>query len=545
MKNFTLLSIFLGCLLGHAQTQIVPTVTQTDTNWTTTLQNLNNSGISSGVLYDKVTPYSNLLSFNRSDFNTADNSYFRQAISELYRASDKTKFIAPEFLGSPQSQTAAGKILPGNPPVDMANVISIGIINTTLQKLNFNENTPADGGLTYSNNMLYPIAGKPSFVTKKVLIASPLKDYISGTTVNFNFSSNLIFTNAASAIKTLTVDFGNNQVSTVIQNGNIITPSVTISYTSKGMKTIKFTALFADNSTMETYGKFYFNYVSAADPEKGSIACNETLKEKGIFTSKIPYQGTEESSPVFGKIEYNIFYNYNNAARKILKPIVIIDGFDPGDVRRVLDCDCAADPACALEYDDDDNGIFNTLKHRSIEDMMNYTVKIPQSQDVITKNLIDELRKKDYDVIIINNPTYTTQNVAGRTVTIDGGADYIERNAMNLVSYLQDVKTSLVENASSEKIVIVGPSMGGQISRYALAYMDKKFAETNNLIWQHNTRLWISVDSPHLGANIPLSTQASVYWLGYVTGEEDGKKNTIIFLILQQRDSNCFISTIK
>ncbi len=45
--------------------------------------------------------------------------------------------------------------------------------------------------------------------------------------------------------------------------------------------------------------------------------------------------------------------------------------------------------------------------------------------------------------------------------------------------------------------------MGGQISRYALAYMEKE-----NI--PHNTRLWVSVDSPHLGANIPIGLQSLV-----------------------------------
>jgi hypothetical protein len=54
----------------------------------------------------------------------------------------------------------------------------------------------------------------------------------------------------------------------------------------------------------------------------------------------------------------------------------------------------------------------------------------------------------------------------------------------------------------------MGPSMGGLISRYALAFMEKKYDDTNLDEWQHNTRLWVSVDSPHLGANIPIGVQS-------------------------------------
>lgn len=184
------------------------------------------------------------------------------------------------------------------------------------------------------------------------------------------------------------------------------------------------------------------------------------------------------------------------------------------------DCDCENDttPApnnCRLNNSDITISYFplrititfNPSKHESLEDLMNYNV---DGQPV---NLIDKLRTEGYDVIVINNPTYTTTNANGQTVTIDGGADYIERNAMTLVSYMQSIKEQQNIAGSTEKLVLIGPSMGGQITRYALAYMEKKFAETNNPVWQHNARLWVSVDSPHLGANIPVGAQANIWFL--------------------------------
>lgn len=98
---------------------------------------------------------------------------------------------------------------------------------------------------------------------------------------------------------------------------------------------------------------------------------------------------------------------------------------------------------------------------------------------------------------------------------IDGGADYIERNGLNLVTLIKQINEELVTNNSTNSIAIVGPSMGGLISRYALSYMEK-----NNI--PHNTRLWASIDSPHLGANIPLGTQALIYLL---QGDSDEAKD--------------------
>lgn len=112
----------------------------------------------------------------------------------------------------------------------------------------------------------------------------------------------------------------------------------------------------------------------------------------------------------------------------------------------------------------------------------------------------------------------------------DGGADYMERNALALVKLISNLNTRLQNIGSQEKIVIVGPSMGGLISRYALSYMEKNGPG-------HNCRLWVSFDAPHLGANISIGAQ---YWLEYYSrvaknkGAGDVLKNKIGSVAAQQ-----------
>lgn len=55
-------------------------------------------------------------------------------------------------------------------------------------------------------------------------------------------------------------------------------------------------------------------------------------------------------------------------------------------------------------------------------------------------------------------------------------------------------------NSSTEQNVVLGQSMGGVIARYALADMEQRGLT-------HDTRLYISHDAPHQGANIPLGIQ--------------------------------------
>ena len=509
--------IFITIIFCFQLSQVVaqdnPTIQQTENlpNWPVMLSNLNTAQITSGVLIDKVTSFANIINYNTTDSNISNSKHFNQALSELYRASEQTRFIPLSELKNRTASTTS------------PNSVDIGIINTTFHKLNFNEEIPSNGGVTFnqSTGKFVVVAGRPSFISKKISVIAPLKEFVTGSSFVFNFKNNLIFNNATTTIKTLVVDFTDGSApSTIISNNTIVIPSKTVNYATTGMKSIKFTITYSDNTTLITYGKIYIKYSSNLQtlaPSNTNSPCYELLKDKGIFTSTIPFKGYSESSPVFGKTEYTIFYGYNNTAKQMIKPIIIVDGFDPKDKRKVQDCDCEQDPTCVLNNDDDDNGVFNPANHESLEDLMNYNV---DGQPV---NLIDKLRTKGYDVIVVNNPTYESTNAAGQTVVIDGGADYIERNAMTLVSYIQKIKSDQNTAGSTQKLVLIGPSMGGQITRYALAHMEKKFAETGNTIWQHNARLWVSVDSPHLGANIPVGAQANIWFLADRLGKEPAK----------------------
>ena len=103
---------------------------------------------------------------------------------------------------------------------------------------------------------------------------------------------------------------------------------------------------------------------------------------------------------------------------------------------------------------------------------------------------------------LVNFPTYTRPNT---TTIVDGGVDFIQRNAFILVELINQINAQKVGN---QKNVVIGPSMGGLISRYALRYM-----EMNNL--NHDTRLYISFDSPHQGANVPIGFQHLFNYMAY------------------------------
>ena len=193
-------------------------------------------------------------------------------------------------------------------------------------------------------------------------------------------------------------------------------------------------------------------------------APDHPIANRGVvtpITATIAYQGYDESQAYFGEGEYEIFLD--NLDGVLDNPIIVLDGFDPGDGRDIA-------------------GLYNSLSFGG-------------------ENMADILRDEGYDIVILNAPQYST---GGKD--IDGGADYIQRNAMVLVELINEMNDQKVGDA---ELVVLGPSMGGLIARYALSYM-----EQNSL--DPETRLYISFDSPHRGANIPVSLQ---YLINYLARE--------------------------
>ena len=112
--------------------------------------------------------------------------------------------------------------------------------------------------------------------------------------------------------------------------------------------------------------------------------------------------------------------------------------------------------------------------------------------------MIDELLTSGYDVILLD---------------FRDGADFVQKNAevlKHLIRLVNDHKEG------DEPNVISGASMGGQITRYALRKMELE----ND---PHCSRLWISLDSPHTGAHIPISLQYLIYFLANPQNPSSGQ----------------------
>ncbi len=93
----------------------------------------------------------------------------------------------------------------------------------------------------------------------------------------------------------------------------------------------------------------------------------------------------------------------------------------------------------------------------------------------------------DHDIFLFS---YTTDN---------GFFDYIQRNSLALLKGLTWIN-KINGYSPSNSIAIMGSSLGGLVSKYALAY-----ANSNDIAV--NVRTWVTLDSPLRGANLPMSYQ--------------------------------------
>jgi len=107
------------------------------------------------------------------------------------------------------------------------------------------------------------------------------------------------------------------------------------------------------------------------------------------------------------------------------------------------------------------------------------------------ENLLETLRAEGFDVVVLN---FTDATVP------------VQQNSFVVAELIQQVQDQIHPLST---LAVVGASMGGVCSRYALAWME-------NQAIPHRVRTWLSFDAPHGGADIPLGMQ---YWIHFFAGQ--------------------------
>ncbi|MFK7782530.1 T9SS type A sorting domain-containing protein [Psychroserpens sp.] len=298
--------------------------------------------------------------------------------------------------------------------------------------------------------------GSSIFEKQQLAIASALREKHKGLQTVYNLSSSNIFNKSNHTIESIQIDFNDDYGYRSIG----LNENITVNYSDKGRKLINYKLTLDSGEVILRSSTIDISYSNA---DMYSRSSNIITTFNSSITPDLSVYGETTSYPGTG--EYELFLSADNI---LDKPIFLVDGFDPDDGRSI-------------------SGIY---------DLLNF------DDGSTVSNLGDIVRAEGFDVVILNFPTYTRPQ---DNAIVDGGADFIERNAMLLVDLINMINNDKVGN---EQNVIIGPSMGGLISRYALNYME-------NQNQSHDTRLWISFDAPHHGANVPIGFQHQFNFLAF------------------------------
>jgi hypothetical protein len=221
---------------------------------------------------------------------------------------------------------------------------------------------------------------------------------------------------------------------------------VSTTYTSDGTKLIKLKVSFTDNSSYECYSQLEVSNTSSVAFRYPSIA-------------QLPSEPFDAVPGIHSGGELFISLGENHTT--ITKPLIVVEGYDPSGVA----------PGLAPTYDYGD----------FISAINSPSFRLSNQSNFASFN--HQLDLAGYDLIFLN---------------FNDGVDDITRNAALFEEVLNWV--NLEKGSGGEPNVVIGLSMGGLVARYSLAKMTKEGKNTQ-------TRLLITHDSPHQGANVPLGFQ--------------------------------------
>ena len=413
------------------------------------------------ILYERVAPFAGLQNFNSSVsfVDTSNSKHFMRAYRELYDAAFEP-FAKLPFDGD------SLKSLIGDSG-DIVDIVDIGILH---YKFNMIDSVVAMQKLIIVDSVL---VGEDTTVTaslyseKTAFVVSPLSSFSETEEVTFRFNNAFYFDNTGATLTSLMVDFDDGLGLRSVLMGS----DVFVSYPSIGEKTLQFVATYSNGQTKTGYATINVLMLSTNKnpqskwPWMGFYTGMYSISSK--ITPPDPYNGG-----VFQTSSGNVWIYYANADKKLRKPLLLIDGFDPENKRQF-----------ESHKEKGEESIWDLLKYKDIVNGV-----------TINRHLGDSLLKLGFDLVVLDLP--------------DGGG-WIERNAMVCIEVINWINKMLALNCSEHQIIVVGPSMGGQVARYALAYMEQNPGPNTN-DGNHNVSLYVSFDSPHQGANIPIGAQAFI-----------------------------------
>ncbi|MFK8104023.1 MAG: T9SS type A sorting domain-containing protein, partial [Saprospiraceae bacterium] len=435
MKNISLILILLFSInVLFSQEKSQTEVDNFENEMNSVLQHVDLSGIPSDFFYDKAFPYIPIEQFDGS-FKSTDLTInrFGKIYATLYEATLGNTTILPD--ASHYMEAAAESIN------TTSNSIPIALLLYNYHQ--FKENAIELNLINKIGEKLYdvPNASQSPFEEKTVFAATTVQLVSNNLFPSFIIPSTLVYSNQSADIASLKIDMGDGSGFQSFTLNQPISPS----YASNGTKKLVLKCTLVDGTIL------YSNFELLID------APPITEDYSALPDLNIPVPATSEHA---GGL-LNVFLNCPSEG--LVKPFVIIDGFDP--------------PQTA-------NRSFTNMISRLSD------VAYPDNDMLI----IDFLEAEGYDLVFLDH---------------NYGSDYLQRNGEMVEDAIDLLNAAKATSGSNEPNIIVGASMGGVIGKLALLEMERD-GEV------HDTETFIALDASMLGSNIPLGIQEALVHLANV-----------------------------
>ena len=294
------------------------------------------------------------------------------------------------------------------------NIVEIGIINTDINYIDYgtkeNPNLAFRGGYFYNIPNINPIRKHQVTVVAALVVEIHLKN------IRIVLSRDFVADNSSNPILELKTIINGKEIF-LINNFEKVTQENNIELQGNE-KEILFNIKYSDGRTTFIRSTIYISLPLRASPTNCLLE-EDFIDSYGIdetTVNNIPFKGYNETVARKGKLEYRTFYNKAtnncNSPLKIVKPIIILDGYDPKDKRKIY-------PDSA-RY---------SKKSKSLYELMAYD----PDNDTLTFNSINLVNK-----LIANEPGF------GFDVTLvnfPDGADYVERNSTDFATSARERQT--------------------------------------------------------------------------------------------------------
>ncbi|MFY8186842.1 MAG: hypothetical protein ACOVLC_02670, partial [Flavobacterium sp.] len=308
--------------------------------------------------------------------------------------------------------------------------------------------------ISVSNNKLYDkytngVWQNPYETEAIFMMTAPILKY-NYKNMNVILPSNLWCSNQDAQVRSIEVNFNDgNDFRNVTMGQNIY-----VNYRDEGTYDWDYKLTLTNGQILYSHSKIIIENQTA--PINNNIyqrLPNEPCTNRTLVNGfdQVEFQGTQQFDGFANSATIQIRYASGNPCDNITNPLIVAEGFESGLL-----------------------GNENPLGDNDIEDFIDEA----RGPSIDLRNEID-----NFDIIYVN---------------WDQGRDDIRRNALlleDIITWINSIKTTPNQN------VVLGQSMGGLIARYALADMEQ---DPNQ---NHETRLYVSHDAPHQGANIPISIQ--------------------------------------